>query len=290
MRHIFFFIGLILALSSRAQGIDYSKVDIHTTQLTPNVYLLTGSPGVDPGHPEAAGGRIGVLAGPEGIFLVDAEYAPLNEKVAAAIHAISPAPIRFLVNTHSHPDHTGGNPYFVRLGALLFARETVYQTLLLPLPAAVGNAASQTDPARLPVVTFGLGEPVKIRFDGEVVDLIAIGPAHTDGDALVRFEKADVIMIGDFYRNYGYPFVDGTHGGNFTGVLAALDTVLRLAGPGTILAPGHGAVIHRSDLLPYREMIVSVRASGGTNPLPAGLGTSADRFVGELYAELKSGK
>jgi cyclase len=302
----------------RPPGIDYDKVSIRTTQLAPNVYALTGSPGIDPGHPEAAGGRIGVLAGPEGIFLVDAQYMPLTGKVVAAIRQISPAPIRFLVNTHSHPDHTGGNPNFVRMGALLFAREEVYRTLLQPLPAAVGNAASSTDPARLPVVTFGMGDPLKIRINGEIVDLIPVRAAHTDGDALVRFEKADVIMIGDFYRNYGYPFVDPGRGGSFAGVLAALDTLLQLAGPDTQLVPGHGSIIHRSDIPAYRDMILSVRASvqrlidegkskqeilnarltapydanvpGGLTPLPAGLGTSADRFVSELYAELATAK
>lgn len=304
------------ALLAHFPGIDYAKARILTQKIAPNFYVLTGSPGVDPGHPEAAGGRVGVFVGSNGVFMVDAQYLPMADKVAAAIRQVSTAPIRFLVDTHSHPDHTGGNPYFVKQGALLFAREEARKTLTEPLPAAVGDAASRTDPARLPVVTFGLGDPVKIRFNGDTIDLIPLQNAHTNGDTLVRFELADVIMIGDFYRNYGYPFVDPAHGGSFKGVLKAIDTVTALAGPSTVLLPGHGTIIHRSDLLPYRTMIVTIQtqvqqmiASGKTKqevlaakltapydatvpgaltPLPAGFGTSALRFVSAMYDEVKT--
>lgn len=322
-------VAVLPGTTARAQGIDYDKIEILTQQLAPNFYTLTGSAGADPGHREGAGGRIGVLVGSDGIFMVDATYAPLTDKVVAAIRRISPAPIRFLVNTHEHPDHTGGNPNFVKLGALLFAREEVRQELIPPPPPAVaaiiGKAASWTDPARLPVVTYGLGEPLKIRMNGEVIDLIPLPPAHTDGDTIVRFENADVIMIGDFYRNYGYPFIDPTHGGSFKGVLEALDKLMKIAGPNTKLVPGHGTVINKSDLIPYRDMILNVRTEvqrmigegktlqevlaakitttydakvsgsdtkvpGIATSLPAGSRTSADRFIGALYAELKSGK
>jgi len=303
-------------LPAHFPGIDYAQARILTEKIAPNFYALTGSADVDPGHPEAAGGRIGVFVGSDGIFMVDAQYLPMADKVAASIRRVSAAPIRFLVDTHSHPDHTGGNPYFVKQGALLFAREEARKTLTEPLPAAVGNAASRTDPARLPVVTFGLGDPVKIRFNGDTIDLIPLENAHTNGDTLVRFETADVIMIGDFYRNYGYPFVDPVHGGSFKGVLNAIDTVAALAGPNTVLVPGHGTIIHRSDLLPYRTMIVTIQAEvqqliadgktkqqvlaakltapydatvpGALAPLPAGFGTSAARFVGAMYDEVKA--
>ena len=303
---------------SHAQGIDFAKTEFTTQRLASNVYVLTGSKGTDPGHPEGAGGRVGLLAGPDGVLMVDASYAPLAEKVEAAIHEITPLPIRLLVDTHSHPDHTGGNPYFAKKGAIVLAREEVWRDLDQPPPprvlAAIGAAASYTDPARLPTLTYPMGGAIKIRFDGEIVDLIPVYSPHTDGDTIVRFEKADVLMIGDFFRNYGYPFVDPAHGGTFKGVIDALDVVSNLSGPDTRLAPGHGSIISRRDIDAYRAMIIDVRARvaemakhgksvqevlaakltapydatvpGGLDPLPAGLGTSADRFVSTMYAEV----
>jgi cyclase len=315
-------IFLLSEVDAGAQGIDFAKTEIMTQQIAPNFYVLTGSAAVDPGHPEAAGGRIGVLAGPEGVLMVDAQYAPLTETVVAAISKINNGPIRFLIDTHEHPDHTGGNANFAHAGTLIFSREEVREELDQPPPAAVaaaiGNAASFTDPARLPVVTYGLGPPVKIHFDGETVDLISVRAAHTDGDTIVWFESIDVMMIGDFYRNYGYPFVDPTHGGSFGGVLQALDEVIKLAGPKTVLVPGHGTIVTKADLVPYRDMIIKVRSDvqhmindgrsltqvlqakvtapydatipGALTPLPAGFGTSADRFVATFYTELKTTK
>lgn len=308
-----------LSVTVWAQGpaTDYSKIEILTEKIAPNLYLLSGSAGVDPGHQDAAGGRIGILAGPDGIFMVDAQYAPLTEKVVAAIRKISPEPIRFLVNTHLHGDHTAGNANFVKMGALLFAREELREGMARPpAPAANGTPAPARDPARLPVVTYGMGDPVKLRVNGEIVDLIPVRAAHTGGDTMIRFENADVIMVGDFYRNYGYPFIDTNNGGTLKGALEALDATMKLAGPNTKLVPGHGTIINRTDIVPYRDMILGVQASvrklmaqGKTEQeilaakvtapydskvpgglLPAGAGTSADRFVRMVYAQLKSGQ
>lgn len=304
---------------AQAQGIDFDKTTFTAQELAPNVFVLTGSSGTDPGHPEGAGGRIGFLFGPDGVLMVDASYAPLAPKVLAAIRDITPAPIRYLVDTHSHPDHTGGNPFFAQQGALILAREEAWQDLNQPpspaLLAAIGRAASYTDPARLPGITYGANSMLEIRMDGETVDIIAAPPGHTGGDTIIRFETADVMMIGDFYRNYGYPFIDALHGGTFRGMLEAIDLVQKIAGPETKLVPGHGGIISREDLVPYKEMILAVagqvqamiaenrslnqvlaakltapydaRVRGGRDPLPAGLGTSADRFVSAMYAEIK---
>src|SRR5712691_1897820 len=298
------------------QPIDWARIDFLTDNIAPNFYTLTGSAGVDPGHPDGAGGRMGVLVGPDGIFMVDGSYAPVTDKVVAAIRKFSTEPLRYLVNTHSHPDHCGGNPNIVTLGALLLARETAREQISKPLPAAAGDAASRTDPTRLPVVTYGLGEPVNIRMNGETINVIPVRPAHTSGDSLVRFENADVIMIGDFYRNYGYPFVDTTNGGTLAGVLEALEVTMQLAGTDTRLVPGHGTMINRADIVPYRDMIVDVQttvqqmidagkslhevlAAKVTAPydsqvaggLSLALGvTTADRFVSAMYTELMANK
>src|SRR5271168_2256409 len=159
---------------TQGQGIDYAKIEILTEKIAPNLYMLSGSAGADPGHQDAAGGRIGVLAGPDGIFMVDAQYAQITDKVVAAIRKISSEPIRYLVNTHVHGDHTAGNANFVKMGALLFAREELREELARPpvAPAAAGNAVPARDPARLPVVTYGMGDPVKFRLNGEIIDLI----------------------------------------------------------------------------------------------------------------------
>jgi cyclase len=306
--------ALAISWMALAQGgIDFAKIEILTEKIAPNLYLLSGSAGADPGHQDAAGGRIGVLAGPDGIFMVDAQYAQITDKVVAAIRQISAEPIRFLVDTHVHGDHTGGNANFAKMGAILLAREDLREELLKPPP---GNNPAPRDPARLPVITYGMGDPVKLRLNGEVVDLIPVHAAHTGGDTMIRFENADAIMIGDFYRNYGYPFIDTNNGGTLKGALEALDFTMKLAGPNTRLIPGHGTIIHREDIVPYRDMILDVQAKvqkmigegkseqevlaakvtasydakvpGGQ--LAAGAGTSADRFVSMVYAQLKSAK
>ncbi len=135
-------VAVSLSVWAQGQGIDYAKIEILTEKIAPNLYLLSGSAGADPGHEDAAGGRIGILTGPDGIFMVDAQYAQISDKVVAAIRKISSEPIRFLVNTHVHGDHTAGNTYFVKMGALLFAREELREEMLRP-PAARQRCSSQ---------------------------------------------------------------------------------------------------------------------------------------------------
>jgi glyoxylase-like metal-dependent hydrolase (beta-lactamase superfamily II) len=304
-----------LASSGFAQQIDFNKVQILTDQLAPSLYMLSGSGGLDPSHDDAAGGRIGVLAGPDGILMVDSQYAQLTDKVVAAIRRISAAPIRYLVNTHIHRDHTAGNANLARLGAVILAREELREGMvrISKSPNAAANPLS--DPAGFPVITYGMGTPLKIRMNGETVDLIPIRAAHTGGDTVIKFENANVIMIGDFYRNYGYPYIDIANGGSLRGMLDGLDATMELAGPDTKLVPGHGTIIKREDIVPYRDMIFAVRekvqqliaqgktlqdvlAAKITAPFdaivpgglqPAGAGTCADRFVAAVYQELKSG-
>jgi len=301
-----------LATSGFAQQMDFNKVQIITDQMAPNLYMLSGSGGLDPSHDDAAGGRIGVLAGPDGILMVDSQYAQLTDKVVEAIRRISAAPIRYLVNTHIHRDHTAGNANFARLGAMILAREELREGMVRISKSPNASANPLSDPAGFPVITYGMGTPLKIRMNGEVVELIPIRAAHTGGDTIIRFENVNVIMIGDFY---GYPYIDVANGGSLKGMLEGLDATMELAGPDTKLVPGHGTIIKREDIVPYRDMIFAVRekvqqsiaqgktlqdvlAAKITAPFdakvpgglqPAGAGTSADRFVTAVYQQLKGG-
>jgi cyclase len=306
-----------LSASARSQGLDYGRIEIQTEQIAPNLYMLSGSAGLDPAHEDAAGGRIGVLAGPDGILMVDAQYAELADKVLAAVRRISSAPIRFLVNTHIHRDHTGGNAKFAKLGATIFAREELREGMGNAARSVNGNPVPAGDPAAIPVVTYGLGEPVRFHMNGEIVDLIPVRAAHTGGDTMIRFENANAIMIGDYYRNFGYPFIDINNGGSLKGMLEALDLTMKVARADTRLVPGHGTIIKRGELIPYRDMIFAIQGKvqqliaqgksredvlaahvtapydatvpGGLLPA-AGSGTSADRFIAEVYQELKGGR
>ena len=310
-------VAVALSVSVWAQGTNFSKIEFTAKQITPNLYMISGSPNVDVNHPDAAGGLVGVLAGPDGIFMVDAQYAQVSEKLLATIRKINPGPIRFMANTHIHGDHTAGNPFFGKMGVVIFAREELREQMVHPPGRlANGNPIPARDPAGYPVITYGMGAPVKFHMNGEVIDLIPVRAAHTAGDTMIRFENANVIMIGDFYRNFGYPFIDRANGGTLNGMLEGCDQLMKIAGPDTTLIPGHGTWIKRTDLVPYADMIKSVRdkvkqliaqgktekevlaakptapwdakTAGGLGAAGVGL-TSAERFVGEVYQELKSG-
>jgi cyclase len=311
MKSAWLLVGLTsaaLATSARAQMMDFNNVEIVTAQLGPNVYMLTGSAGLDPSHEDAAGGRIGVLAGPDGVLMIDSQYAQLNDKVLAAIRRISNAPIRYLVNTHIHRDHTAGNAFFAKQGAVILAREELREGMVHLSKAPNAGTNPVADPAGFPVITYGMGEPVRIHMNDEVAHFIPIRAAHTGGDTNIKFEKANVLFIGDFYRNYGYPYIDINNGGSLQGMLEGLDATMKSADANTTLVPGHGTLIKRDDIIPYRDMILAVQgkvhemiAQGRTlqdvlaakvtaaydAKVAGGTGSSSDRFVTAVYQELK---
>ena len=244
---------------------QWDKIEISvTSKLAPNLYVLQGSPEFDTTHPDAAGGRVAVLFGPDGVLLVDAQDEELGEKVFKSIRTFSAAPIRMLVNSHIHPDHTGGNAFFGKQGAIIFARHELRDEMLHP----PNRTAPAPDPAGVPSVTYGLGAPgvpaVTIQMNGEVVDFIPVPASHTGGDTVVRFEHANAIYIGDFYRNFGYPFADQANGGSIRGMIVAIDLIMSLAGPDTTLITGHGTMVKKPELLPYRAMIVDIMARAKT--------------------------
>ena len=293
----------------------WEKIEIKVTaKLSPNLFVLHGSEALDPAHPDASGGRALALFGPDGVLMVDTENRQVAEKTLAAIRTFSNAPIKVLVNTHIHGDHTGANAFFARQGALIFSQDNLRAEMLRPPRRADGQAAPAPDMAAVPVVTYQYnaaapGQPaVSFNMNGETVDFIPMMPSHTAGDTIVRFRNANVIYIEDFYRNFGYPFADQANGGSIRGMLDAVDLIEKLAGPDTTLVPGHGTLVKRNDLLAYRAMLVDIMArvkalrDQGTSlkdVLAANLTApydkttqgdtqqSKDRFITEVYAEVK---
>ncbi len=289
-----------LTLAGNAFGqapVDYSKVQIETVKLAPNFYVLNGQ-----------GGAIGVLTGPDGVLIVDSQFAPLTDKIVAAIKQVSNAPIKFLINTHVHGDHTGGNENLGKMGVTIFAREELRNRLAHPAPGPNGAPGIPAPAAALPVITYS--SPLTFHLDGEDVQAIPIPKAHTDGDTLVFFPNANVIMIGDYFRSLGYPNIDRANGGSLPGMLAGIDAAIKLCNATTKVVPGHGAITDRNGLIAHRDMIIAIRdkiapmvsqgktleevmASKPTAAYDAkvpGVGTTGDRFVGQVYAELKAGK
>ena len=293
----------------------WEKVEITVTEkMSPNLFVLHGSQGVDPAHPDASGGRAMALFGPDGVLLVDTQNRQVADKTLAAIRSFTNAPIRVLVNTHIHGDHTGANAFFSKQGALIYAQDNLRNEMLRPPPRANGEPAPAPDMAAVPVVTYSYnpatrGQPaVTFNMNGETVDFIPMMPSHTAGDTIVRFRNANVIYIEDFYRNFGYPFADQNNGGSLTGMLDAIDLFEQISGPDTTLIPGHGTLIKKKDLQPYRAMLVDIMAKVKTlreqgkslkEVLAANLTApydattqgdtqqSKDRFITEAYDEVK---
>ena len=293
----------------------WDKIEITVTEkMSPNLFVLHGSQGLDPAHPDASGGRAMVLFGPDGVLMVDTENRQVAEKTLKAIRSFTNAPIKVLVNTHIHGDHTGANAFFAKQGALIFSQENLRNEMLRPPLRANGQPAPAPDMDGIPVVTYHYnpaapGQPgVTFTMNGETVDFIPMMPSHTAGDTIVRFRKANVIYIEDFYRNFGYPFADQANGGSIKGMLEAVDLIEKMAGPDTTLVPGHGTLVKKNDLLAYRGMLVDIMAKvtrlrdQGTSlkeVLAANLTApydkttqgdtqqSKDRFITEVYDEVK---
>ncbi len=289
----------------------WDKIEMLVTEkLSPNLYSLHGSADLDPTHPDAAGGRVAVLFGSDGVLMVDTEDSQLAAKTLDRIRTFTSAPIKIVVNSHVHPDHTGGNAFFEKQGAVIFSQENLRDEMLNS--PSQGNADRARDSAGVPTVTYRYGSPgvpaVTIHMNGETVDFIPMMPSHTAGDTIVRFNKANVIYIEDFYRNFGYPFADQANGGSIKGMIEAVDLIQTLAGPKTTLIPGHGTLVSKKDLLGYRAMLVDILAKvqklrdqgksldevlAASLTAPYDVTTlgdtkqSKDRFITEVYHELK---
>jgi len=293
----------------------WEKIEIRVTEkMSPNLFVLHGSQGLDPAHPDASGGRVMVLFGPDGILMVDTQNRQVAEHTLKAIRSFTDAPFRVLVNTHIHSDHTGANAFFAKQGALIHAQEDLRNEMLRPPQRPDGQPGPAPDLAAIPRATYRYspataGEPaLTFTMNGETVDFIPMMPSHTAGDTIVRFRNANAIYIEDFYRNFGYPYADQANGGSIKGMLEAIDLIEKLAGADTTLIPGHGTLVKKTDLLPYRAMLVDVMAKVKTlrdqgkslkDVLTANLTApydkttlgdtqqSKDRFITEAYDEVK---
>lgn len=279
---------------------DFSKAEIKTTRLTDDFYTLEA-----PGGTRQVG-TVSMLTGPDGVLLVDSQFPQLTDRLVAAIKGISNEPIRFLINTHIHVDHTGGNANLDKLGVLIFGRDQLRARMEHPAPRPEGLPGIPVPAAAWPVVTYD--GPVTIHVNGEDVQLIPIRSAHTDGDTLVSFPRHDILAVGDYFRSTGYPYVDLNNGGSLEGLLAGLAETIARAGPKTKIIPGHGPIMNRAALVAQRDMVLTVRdrvaalisqgkslkeviAAKPTASFDAQVPQSAEtaeQFIWWLYAEVKA--
>ena len=254
----------VMALSATAQApgapsaapvqTDLGKVEIKTTKVSNNFYAIEGM-----NCPRVSScATIGALVGPDGVLLVDSGSVPeIIGMTVAALRQITDKPIRFMINTHVHGDHVAGNESLGKMGVLIFAREELRRALANPAPAANGTPTPPAPLAALPVVTYQ--GRMTFHMNGEDVEAIPVPVAHTDGDTMVRFPVADVIMTGDFFRNIGYPDMNLASGGSLKGMLDGLGMLIGLTGPNTKIVPGHGVITDRARVIAFRDILLVLR-------------------------------
>lgn len=234
-RATIFFCGAIVFFSSAPMAQDFDAVEMKVHPVAGNVSYIEGM-----------GGNIGLFVGDDGVFLIDDQYAPLTDKIVAAIRTVSDEPIRFLVNTHMHPDHTGGNENFGNMGTLIFGHDNVR--------AQMAAASYVQEP---PLVTFS--DNMSFHINGEVVHVFKVPDAHTNGDVFIKFEGSNVVHTGDVYRTTSYPYVDSGNGGSFLGTIEAHNILIDVSDKETRIVPGHGVVSTVDDVTAVRDMLVVVR-------------------------------
>jgi glyoxylase-like metal-dependent hydrolase (beta-lactamase superfamily II) len=236
---------LVVAAPLMAQNFD--SVQVRGVPVAGSVHMLVGS-----------GGNIGLVVGDDATFIVDDQYAPLTEKVLAAIRAITPTPVKFVLNTHWHFDHTGGNENIGKAGALIVAHENVRRRMSTEQFIEALNRREPPSPrGALPVVTFS--DTVSFHLNGDSIVVFHVAPAHTDGDAIVMFARANVVHMGDVFVSDRFPFVDRSSGGSIHGFISAADRVIAATNDRTKIIPGHGPLADRARLRAYRDMLYTMR-------------------------------
>jgi cyclase len=246
LKHNFLILSLICITTSLFAQ-DPDKVEITIEQVNGPVHMLTGQ-----------GGNIGLLVGDDGVFMVDAQFAPLSAKILEAIKGLSPLPIKYLINTHWHGDHTGGNENVGKEGAIIVAQDNVRKRMSTE---QLMKAFSRTIPASpegsWPTITFQ--EDISFHMNDESVFIFHVHNAHTDGDAVVWFMKSNVIHMGDTYFNGRYPFIDISSSGSIEGIIKAMNQVLVLIDEDTKIIPGHGKISNKKEMTDYRDVLMIAR-------------------------------
>ena len=228
---------LIAGLSPNAQqNVNWDAVEITTHHVAGTVHYVAGQ-----------GGNIGLSIGNDGVVMIDDQFAPLTDRIVAAIGEISNGNIRFLINTHVHGDHTGGNENMGRMGVPILAQDRVRLRLAERLP-----------PVALPSITYS--DITTIHLNGEEIRILPTAPGHTDGDSFIHFRDSDVLHLGDVFRTVAFPVIDRNNGGTLDGTVDALGLAIGLSGPDTKIVPGHGVVSGRDDVIEFRDMILDVSA------------------------------
>ena len=287
---------LLVVAPSLALGQNFDTVQVTSTKVAGNVHMLVG-----------AGGNIGLMAGDDAAFVVDDQFAPLTPKILAAIKAITPQPVRFVMNTHWHFDHTGGNENMVgQAGALIFAHENVRKRMSTDQFIEAFKLKQPASPrGALPVITFT--DTVSFHLNGDSVVVFHVAPAHTDGDAMVMFTKANVVHTGDVFVSAGFPFVDRSSGGTINGIISATERLVAVTNADTKIIPGHGPLADRARVKAYHDMLVVMRdrmkkeiaakhtvdqvlASKITAEYDKDWATNRERFLRILYQELSTTK
>ncbi len=240
-------------LTAPLAGQDFEAVEIKTIKAAEGVYMLVG-----------AGGNIGVSVGSDGVFMIDDQFAPLTAKIEAAVRTISDQPIRFVVNTHWHRDHTGGNENLGKVGAILVSHENVRRRMSTTQFLEAFQTTVQPAPeGALPQITFT--DEMTFHWNDDEIQIFHVPGAHTDGDSIIRFTKKNVVHMGDTFFNGMYPFIDASSGGSIEGMIDAAERVLEFADGDSRIIPGHGELGGVDDLRRYRDMLRTV--AGRLRPL-----------------------
>lgn len=247
MKTIIALAGILVAgIALAQQRPPRFEMEIKTSKLSDNLYLLEG-----------AGGNVAAFVWDEGVLLVDDKLAPASPAVKTAVAAITRKPIRFVINSHWHRDHSGGNEALANDGSVIVAHENVRRRMSVDGFIAVFDRKVAASPTKaLPVITFTRN--VTFHLGGEEISVIHVDPAHTDGDSFVRFRRANVLHMGDCFLNGSFPVIDYSNGGVFTGIIAAADTALGMLDAHTRIIPGHGPVADGQDLREWREMLATI--------------------------------